>query len=69
MAGFLDFVHRPVFRKVEKATFHKLDLFPFAGEGVGTHTLLGRFERIVTYGMHVVEISVVPHVTPGFCHY
>jgi hypothetical protein len=19
--------------------------------------------------MHVVEISVIPHVTPGFCHY
>jgi hypothetical protein len=28
IAGFLDFVHRPVFWKLENTTFRKLDLFP-----------------------------------------
>jgi hypothetical protein len=30
----------------------------------------GRYTaEIVTKCMHVVEISAIPHVTPGFCHY
>jgi hypothetical protein len=32
--GFLDFVHRPVFYKLEDTTFQKLDLFPSSGEVV-----------------------------------
>jgi hypothetical protein len=35
IAGFLDFVHRPVFQKIENTTFRKLDLFPSSGEGGG----------------------------------
>jgi hypothetical protein len=30
--GFLDFVHRPVFLKLEKTTFRKPDVFPSSGE-------------------------------------
>jgi hypothetical protein len=33
--GFLDFVHRPVFCKLENTTFRELDLFPSSGEGEG----------------------------------
>jgi hypothetical protein len=25
--------------------------------------------KISRINMHAVEISVIPHVTPGFCHY
>jgi hypothetical protein len=44
--GFLDFFHRPVFKKTENTTFPKLELFPFSGEGEGkTHTQLSPLER------------------------
>jgi hypothetical protein len=34
ISGFLDFVHRLVFQKLESTTFRKLDLFPsWSGEG------------------------------------
>jgi hypothetical protein len=33
ITGFLLFVHRPVFYKVESTLFRKLDLFPSLGEG------------------------------------
>jgi hypothetical protein len=33
ITGFSDFGHRPVFYKLEKTTFRKLDLFPSSGEG------------------------------------
>jgi hypothetical protein len=36
----LDFVHRPVFEKLENTTFRKLDLFPSTGEGGGEIHLL-----------------------------
>jgi hypothetical protein len=32
--GELNFVHRPVFLKLENTTFRKLDLFPSSDEGV-----------------------------------
>jgi hypothetical protein len=35
---FLDFVHRPIFYKLENITFQELDLFPSSGE-VGRHLL------------------------------
>jgi hypothetical protein len=33
LLGFFNFVHRPVFRKLENTTFRKLDMFPSSGEG------------------------------------
>jgi hypothetical protein len=33
ITGFLDFVHHPVFKKLENTTFRELDLFPSSGEG------------------------------------
>jgi hypothetical protein len=45
ISGFLDFVHHPIFYKLESITFRKLDLFPSSGEGVKTPTQLGRLER------------------------
>jgi hypothetical protein len=42
---FLDFVHRPVFYKLENTTFRQLDLFPSSGEGLRkTFSLLGLLE-------------------------
>jgi hypothetical protein len=38
VTGVLDFVHRPVFKKLEN--FRKLDLFPSSGEVGKTFTLL-----------------------------
>jgi hypothetical protein len=38
---FLDFVHRPVFQKLENTTFRNLDLFPSSGEEGKTPTQLG----------------------------
>jgi hypothetical protein len=43
--GFMDFVHRPVFKILENRTFRKLDLFPSSGQGKETPTLLGHLER------------------------
>jgi hypothetical protein len=56
IAGLLDFVHRPVFLKLEN-TFRKLDLFPFSGEGGAgkTPTLLGPLET--TNHIPVNEVS------------
>jgi hypothetical protein len=42
--GVLDFVHRPIFQKIENTTFRKLDLFPFAGEG-GDNYSVGSIRR------------------------
>jgi hypothetical protein len=33
ITGFLDFAHRPVFKKLENTTLRKLDLFPSYDEG------------------------------------
>jgi hypothetical protein len=44
ITGFSDFVHRPVFQKLENTTFRKLDLFPSSGDGE-TPALLGPLER------------------------
>jgi hypothetical protein len=33
ITGFLDFFHHPVFKRLENATFRKVDLFPSSGEG------------------------------------
>jgi hypothetical protein len=57
ITGFLDFVHRPVFLKLENTTFRKLDLFPSSGEGGAgkTPTLLGPLER--TNHIPVIEVS------------
>jgi hypothetical protein len=41
ITGFLEFVHRPVFYKLEHTTFRKLYLFPSSGERGETPTLLG----------------------------
>jgi hypothetical protein len=43
IAGFLDFVHCPVFKKLENTVFQKPDLFSSSGEGV-TPTLSGPLE-------------------------
>jgi hypothetical protein len=40
----LDFVHRPIFQKLEYTTFQKLDLFPSSGEWE-TPTVLVPLER------------------------
>jgi hypothetical protein len=45
ITGFLHFVHCPVFYKLEKTTFRKLDLFPSSGEGEKTPAMLGPLER------------------------
>jgi hypothetical protein len=37
ITGFSDFVHRPVFKKLENTTLRKLDLFPSSGEGGNTY--------------------------------
>jgi hypothetical protein len=42
--GVLDFVHRPIFWKLENTTFRKLDLFPSSGEREKTPTRLGPLE-------------------------
>jgi hypothetical protein len=39
ITGFLEFVHRPVFYKLENTTFRKLDLFPSSGEGGDTYSV------------------------------
>jgi hypothetical protein len=38
IAGGLDFVHYPVFEKLENTAFSKLYLFPSSGEGGGEDT-------------------------------
>jgi hypothetical protein len=46
ITGFLDFLHRPVFQRLENTTFRKLDLFPSSGVGGGkTPTQLGLLDR------------------------
>jgi hypothetical protein len=45
ITGFLDFVHRQVFYKLENTTFRKLDVFPSSGEGEKIPTQLGPLER------------------------
>jgi hypothetical protein len=45
IAGSLDFVHRPVFYKLENTTLRKLDLFPSSGERAKTPAQLGPLER------------------------
>jgi hypothetical protein len=45
ITGFLDFVHHPVFLKLENTTFQKLDLFLSSGEGEKTPTQIGPLER------------------------
>jgi hypothetical protein len=35
ITGFLEFVHLPLFKKLEDRTFRKMDLFPSSGEGEG----------------------------------
>jgi hypothetical protein len=52
---FLDFVHRPVFQKLENTTFRKLDLFPSSGEGAKTLTLLGPLSDSLTWGRKHVQ--------------
>jgi hypothetical protein len=44
ITGFLDFVHRTVFWKLENITFRKLDFFPSSGEEADTHSV-GPLER------------------------
>jgi hypothetical protein len=39
ITSFSDFVHRPVFYKLENTTFRKLDLFPSSGEGEETYSV------------------------------
>jgi hypothetical protein len=46
---FSDFVRRPVFYKLRKTTFRKLDLFPSSGEGGGDGA----------NGRHKIHIAVV----------
>jgi hypothetical protein len=41
LLGFFNFVHRPVFQKLENTTFRKLDLFPSSGEGEEAPAVLG----------------------------
>jgi hypothetical protein len=46
LLAFLDFVQRPVFRKLENTAFRKIDLFPSSGEEGGeTPTLALPLER------------------------
>jgi hypothetical protein len=45
ITGFMDFVHRPIFRKLENTTFLKLDQFPSSGERGRTPAQLGPIER------------------------
>jgi hypothetical protein len=44
ITGVSDFVHHPMFEKLENITFRKLDLFPSSGEGE-MPTLLDPVER------------------------
>jgi hypothetical protein len=39
ITGYLDFVYRPVFYKLENITFRKLDLFPSSDEGEDTYSV------------------------------
>jgi hypothetical protein len=39
MNGFLEFFHHPVFYKIEKNDFRKLDLLPSSGEGEDTYSV------------------------------
>jgi hypothetical protein len=39
ITGCSDFVHRPIFWKLENTMFRKLDLFPSSGEGVDTYSV------------------------------
>jgi hypothetical protein len=61
ITGFSDFVHHPIFWKLEKTAFRKLDLFPSSGEGGGeTPTLLDPLERAnLNHWMNPVILSVV----------
>jgi hypothetical protein len=48
-AGFLDFVHSPVFwRILQNTTFRKLHLFPSSGEGLGDTYSLGSFRELTS---------------------
>jgi hypothetical protein len=59
ISGFLDFVHRPVFYKVEN-NISETDLFPYSGEAGKTPTQLGPFERgnlnpVLTWGRKQIQ--------------
>jgi hypothetical protein len=39
ITGFLDFFHRPVFKKIENMTFQEMDLFPSSGKEEDTYSV------------------------------